>query len=399
MSSAPLRIAFVTGGLPFGGSTTFLLYLCAGLRAAGVSAEVFSLTRANPLNDEFIRAKIPVHLCDENRWILEDRLVQTHAALAHFKPVVVVANIGWDAYEMLVHVPSGVARVGVVHDRSMRPEELLPTYQDVLDHVVVVAKYLTADVAAVAPQIPCTHLLHGVNIPPTLTARNPNPREPLKLIYFGRITTSKGARRIPPIIDLLNRAQIPFRWTIHGEGEEKAWLQTRLTLEVLAGKVVFSAPVAREELLSLVRQHDIYFLASDFEGGPQTLLEGMGLGLVPICGDIPGLVQEVITPEIGFCVPRESAEAFFTAIAQLHADRQALETMSAHARRAFSSDFTEAALARRYLVLFSQLNKFSENQVTWPHSLRLGKIRALRRQWHTHPAFRFLRRLAKWTSS
>ena len=47
-----------------------------------------------------------------------------------------------------------------------------------------------------------------------------------------------------------------------------------------------SSPVSRDQLFPLVRQHDVFIMASEIEGGPLTLLEAMALGLVPICNDI-----------------------------------------------------------------------------------------------------------------
>jgi hypothetical protein len=116
-----MRIAFVTGGVPLGGATTFTLFLAAALRGMDVSVEVFSFTADNPLAEEFLEAGITVHTEDENRLIYEDRLQNLYAKLHAFKPTSVFAVIGNEAFEMFRYMPPGVSRIGVIHDGLMQP--------------------------------------------------------------------------------------------------------------------------------------------------------------------------------------------------------------------------------------------------------------------------------------
>src|SRR5262249_24436987 len=117
------RIAIVSGGLPFGGSTTFALQLASGFRKIDVPCAVFSFTNKNPLGDEFAAAGIPVHTTNEAALIFEDRLTDIYRQVATFNPTAVIANIGGEAYELLRYVPEGVARIGMIHDLAMRPRE------------------------------------------------------------------------------------------------------------------------------------------------------------------------------------------------------------------------------------------------------------------------------------
>lgn len=364
MKQSIMRIAFVSGGLPFGGTTTFLHNLASGLLKAGVRCEIHSFTNTNPLGAEFNKAGITVHTRDERHFIFEDRLTQTLAALAKFKPSAVVANIGSEAYEVLRYVPRGVLRVGMIHDRIMQPARLIPAYHNVLDKVVVVSNHLLSDVRAVTPDIECAYLAHGIPMDSSVAGRAPNASGKLKLIYFGRITKGKGSRLFPVIAKALQQRQIPFQWTIHGDGADAQHLRQLLAADAVRGDVIFSSPVSRKDLPELVRKHDIYVHAADSEGGPLTLLEAMSLGLVPVCGDIPCLIQEVITPDKGFRVPRSDPEAYADAIAKLHADRKLLEKMSVAAKAAIASDFTVDAMAQRY-VNFLQASKQSGPEGIW----------------------------------
>ena len=85
-STPPCRIALVAGGLPLGGSTTYMLFLASGLQELGAKAEIFSFTSSNPLSREFSEAGIRVHTFDEKQMIYEDRLRGLYAELRAFDP-------------------------------------------------------------------------------------------------------------------------------------------------------------------------------------------------------------------------------------------------------------------------------------------------------------------------
>jgi glycosyltransferase involved in cell wall biosynthesis len=351
MSDTP-KIALVTGGLQFGGTTTFLLNLIAGLRARGVACAVFSFSRANPFAAEFESLGAPVCAMDESRAIFEDRLAELYQRIAQFNPGAIIANIGADAYEMLRYVPAGVARIGIIHDLAMNPAQLIPRYEDVLDGVAVVNAQLLEVVQRAAPKISSRYLTHGVRLPENLRPRNPNPAGPLRILFLGRLTEGKGTRVFPLISDQLRGRNVPFQWTIHGEGPDETFLREKFAREITEGQVVLSSQIPRERIFPLIQQHDIFIMASEIEGGPLTLLETMAAGLVPVCNDIPCLAQEVVTPANGFLIPFEAAR-YAQCIGRLHEDRALLEKMSGAARQMITARFTAEAMAERYLDFIS----------------------------------------------
>ena len=364
-----MRIAFVTSGLPLGGSATFTLFLAAALRRLDVPTEVFSFTAYHPLAKEFSAAGVVVHTEDEQWLIYEDRLQNLYAKLHAFQPTVVFAILGAESFEFLRYLPAGVLRIGVFHDRLSPPHIFGPRYRRVLDHLVVVAPYLKEAMRKVDPDLPCTYLVHGVPIS-SAAPRSPNLKDPLRLLYYGRLENiSKGVRIFPEIVTALKRRQIPFAWTIHGYGPEEQFLKEALALDVQQGQVRFSQPVGYEKLPEIIRNHDVYLLASTNEGGPLTLLESMSLGLVPVCGDIPSLIQEVITVENGFRVPRDEPDAYAAAIFKLHTDRKLLESMSQASKITITTEFSAEAMARRYICFLQSLPAATKGS-TWMKRIR-----------------------------
>ena len=389
-----MRVALIAAGLPLGGSTTFILFLATGLKSIGIDVEVFSFTSANPLAGDFSSAGIPVHVCNEAQDIYEDRLQSLYDELRRFDPSVVASILGVESYEILRYLPSGVLRVGVVLDMAIRPGVFISSYSHVMDHVVVIANYLVKEVMRAKDHPPVTHVQLGIPIPKNVAPRNPNPNAPLRLIYYGRLENdSKGVRMFPKIASALKKRNVQYEWTIQGTGPEESYLRHALAAEIQEGTIRFSAPVSNAVLPSIVRAHDIYILTSTNEGGPLTLLEAMALGIVPVCGDIPALVQDVITADNGFRVPRADADAYAERISKLDADRNLLEQMSAAAQKAITETFGQESMARRYAQLFVSLAK-PESSRAWPEEIRPIGLSGMASVLSS-PLSRSLRRVAK----
>ena len=374
--SEPPKIAISTGSLMFGGSTTFVLQLTSGFKALGVRSAVFSFRSDHPFAEEFAAAGIPVHLADERRFIYEDRMESLYQRIVEFGPTAVIANLGAEGYEMLRYMPPGVARIGVVHDLAMDPSYWISDYQDALDGLAVVNRLLTENVRRAAPDMKCEYLAHGIPLP-DVSARDRNPSDPLKLIYFGRLYPGKGTRLFPGIVEELRKRDIPFQFRIHGTGPEESYLRESLASFIASGTVTLSTNVPRSELYPLIRQNDIFIMASEHEGGPLTLLEAMSLGLVPVCNDIPCLVHEVVHPDTGFRVAR-TPEAFAEAIAALHRDRAMLERLSAAARKTIDGNYTIESMARRYLEFIKSAAP-AQTHIEWPAAIRPKPIATMPR--------------------
>ncbi|MBI5267465.1 MAG: glycosyltransferase [candidate division Zixibacteria bacterium] len=55
----------------------------------------------------------------------------------------------------------------------------------------------------------------------------------------------------------------------------------------------------RDQFMALMSRHDLYLSASQSDSSPASLIEAMGLGLIPVAADIPG-VREWLTPQSGY---------------------------------------------------------------------------------------------------
>lgn len=348
--SSPVRVALVNGNLYLGGTTTFDLYLISGLQQLGARGMAFSFTHHHEMRTDFEDLAIPVHVEDDRKSIYEDRLVGVYNAVRAFAPQAVFAVVCQESFELLRYLPKGVLRVGMIHDDHPDIYKTVSQYAAVCDHVVTVSANIEQQTRRQLPSLPCTRILPGSLFARATRVREPNPREPLRVLYYGRLDhPHKQVFILPEIWKVLQQRNISVRWTIHGRGPDGDALRRRMAETGRTDEVIFSAPVPFNQLSDMIRQHDIFVVASKHEAGPITLVEAMGHGLVPVCGDIPCLIQEVINPQNGFRVRLDAPEAYAEAIARLDGNRVMLEQMSAAALQTIKADFTAEAMAQRYV--------------------------------------------------
>jgi glycosyltransferase involved in cell wall biosynthesis len=393
-----MRIALVTSSTPFGGTTTFSLFLLGALRKMGINVSLFSFDNKHPMEREFAKAHIPVVLEDQDRSIFEERLSRIYEKIRDFKPSAVFAVLGRESFEILRYLPDSVLRVGMLHDHTNDVYSLVEDYASHFDLLVVVSAHIYSHVRNHYPEVSVLYLQHGVPLPKWENVRKASGG-PLRIIFFGRLQESqKRVRIFPKIYRSLKQRNVEFHWRIHGIGPEESYLRNELSMGIENGDISFSKPVQHEGLTEIISPNDIYLLTSAHEAGPLTLLEGMAHGLVPVCGDIPCLVSEVITPRVGFRVPYSDAEAYADSIAQLARDRDQLEAMSRCALDRIDKSFSAEAMAKRYIAAIQDRLPRSGNGL-WSAEIHPKSIIGLRNRFLFSPSGRLLRRLRKWMFS
>ena len=127
--------------------------------------------------------------------------------------------------------------------------------------------------------------------------------------------------------------------------------------------ISFPGPVSYTQVPELLRTHDIFLLASDFEGLPLSLLEAMGSGLVPVVSQLPSGIPEVVDNSTGILIPTDDVSGYARAIEHLHQHRAELATKSAAARARVKNEFSIAAMVDRWLTV---LPKTSPPNERWP---------------------------------
>lgn len=365
------RIALVSANVALGGSTTFLLNFAGELVRRNLPVEVLSFEREHPMAKDFRAQQIPVLCLDQRRLIFEDRLERVLQRLARFQPTVVVATLGAVSFEVLRYLPEGTVRLGMGQSDDPQVYDMMRQYTRWLDLTVMVSQTMKEKAEAM-PEFarkPVAWLGYGVPMPPEAELRKPNLAAPLRILYLGRLEREqKRVHWFPEIVSQLCAGGIPFHWTIAGTGRERDFLAANLKPSAPGQTVSFAGAVPYADVPALLREHDVFLLASDYEGLPLSLLEAMGQGLVPVVSDLPSGIPEVVSPRTGLLIPVGDVAGYARAIIHLHEHREELVAKSAAARARVKTEFSVAAMTDRWLAAFPPANIVAKS---WPQHWRI----------------------------
>jgi glycosyltransferase involved in cell wall biosynthesis len=192
------------------------------------------------------------------------------------------------------------------------------------------------------------YLPYGIPIPSMV--RHPVPG-PLRLIFLGRLTESKGVLSLPEIDRLLGLAGVPVTWTVVGSGPAGAALRSAWRDAAHVRWIEAAAPA---DVTALGADHDVFVLPTIAEGLSVATVEAMSVGLVPVVSDLPSMAELFDGERTGFRVPADSPIAFADAIAALSRDRDRLERMGNAARSLVIERFDVRARTSAYQALFAK---------------------------------------------
>jgi glycosyltransferase involved in cell wall biosynthesis len=221
--------------------------------------------------------------------------------------------------------------------------------------------------------VPIKYLPLGVPMPAQPISRDFQGR--LRIAYVGRLAREqKRVQLFPQILRDLQASGIPFEWTLAGDGPEETWLrQAMLGANAASAErapdsplpeqtISFRGQVPYADVPKLLSSHDVFLLASDYEGLPLTLLEAMGNGLVAVVSDLPSGIRELVDENTGRRVAPEDVHGYAREIVWLHEHRSEMARFSTNAREKVRHDYSVAAMTDRWLAAFGQAPPRKE----WP---------------------------------
>jgi glycosyltransferase involved in cell wall biosynthesis len=356
----------------------------------GLDVRVYSLEAENPLASDFERGGVQVVSYDEKHSIYEDRLNLLLHDLRNFRPQVVLANLSPASYEVLRYVPEGVFRTLIVHSDDPGIYGTVSSYLGNLDLIGTVSETIRQRLVEMhGSEVAVQYLPLGVPMPSAPPVRDFSG--PIRVLYLGRIDKEqKRVQLFPEIYTALERSGIEFHWTIAGDGPAHQWLKNKLETAVKAGRLTFTGRVAYAEVPKLLVKHDIFLLASDYEGLPLGMLEAMGSGMVPVVSDLESGIRQVVCGSTGIRVPLADTSGYSRAVIHLSKNRDLMRRLSEAARDRVLREFSPEAMTDRWLRAFPGCF----GKVSWPLSWKIRPPLAAPNSWRFTMLGKFARTLS-----
>ena len=134
------------------------------------------------------------------------------------------------------------------------------------------------------------------------------PNELRHVLFVGRLSRAKNVDVLLQALGILRGEGLAFTASIAGEGPESASLRHLSNRLGLEHSVEFKGGISFERIVELLEHSGVVVLASETEGWPKAIVEGMAFGLVAI-GSQVGLVPEILGEGRGLLVPPGNVKA------------------------------------------------------------------------------------------
>jgi len=335
-----------------GGITTLIQNLVLNVTNQNLEQEVILLNIEGNKNTNAFLEKGIVHdyFCINpiNNWYY------TYGKLASFLSKASGVLVSNDQYDLIMlqafNIPKFV--VQIVHDTYNL--ELSIKFNECIDIFIAHSLFIYELLQQKLPNrlSDIYHIHYGIPIE-SFGTKKININEPLKLLFIGRHSVSKGVLELFEIDKILKRNNIYVEWNILGNGPETEILKNQWNESI---NVHFTYCNNQIDVLEEAFQSDILVFPTKFEGFPVALLEAMSMGCVPVVTNLQGGIQEIVEDGVtGFKCPINNVEAFANKIIFLHNNRDQLFLLQTNAALLVRNNFNAAKQMPKYQNVFLAL--------------------------------------------
>lgn len=173
------------------------------------------------------------------------------------------------------------------------------------------------------------------------------------ILWAGRLARQKRVQDILWGCQLLRQADPRTRLAIVGDGPERDRLFEYARQIEVADYVRFLGP--RDDAASLLHYADVFWLASDFEGMSNSLMEAMACGKPVVVSDIPPNRELVTHEREGYVVPIGDGVALAQFTRKLFDDPSLAVRLGSAGRRRMAEEFPLDRMVQAHADLYRSL--------------------------------------------
>lgn len=169
---------------------------------------------------------------------------------------------------------------------------------------------------------------------------------PLRVLFVGRLSAAKNVDCLIQAVAQVREQGIALSLTLVGEGRMRSSLEALVQELSLSDSVSFVGGLNFEQVLQCYAESDVLVLASETEGWPKAIAEGMAFGLICI-GSQRGLIPQMLAEGRGLVVEPRDTEALaqnLLAIARSPDDYQTMRQTAAQWGQRYSLEQLRDAL-------------------------------------------------------
>ena len=173
----------------------------------------------------------------------------------------------------------------------------------------------------------------------------------VKLVMVARFEDPKDQYFL---IQALSKIPKHLNWKIDflGEGQNFKKCKDLVEANNLNQKVIFHGQSFKVK--EFLNQADIFVLISNYEGFPLTILEAMSTSLPIIASDVGG-VNESVSSENGYLIPKGNIDILVQALTELIANTDLRQQLGTNSRHLYETQFSFNTMLQKTLDVYTQV--------------------------------------------
>ena len=156
------------------------------------------------------------------------------------------------------------------------------------------------------------------------------------------------------LIQALSKLPKYLNWQIDflGEGPNLQKCQELVANEKLDSKIIFHGQSFKVK--EFLNQADIFILISNYEGFPLTILEAMSTSLPIVASDVGG-VNESVSSENGYLIPKGGIDCLVQALTELIANTDLRQKLGNNSRYLYETQFSFNTMLQKTFDVYTQV--------------------------------------------
>lgn len=361
------RVLHIIPTLDRGGAEKQLALLAAGLPRDEFDVHICALTRGGPLSAELEQHGVPITVIGK-RWKADPLAFwKLYRHIARLRPDLVHTWLfAANAYGRAAARIGGVRHI-VASERCADPWK--SAYQLTIDRFLA---RRTDRIVVNSTGVRDFYLEHGlpqdrmVLIPNGVEHAAPSgvcreellaeldlPSDARLVGAIGRLWPQKRIKDLIWVAELMDIMRKDVHVLIIGDGPQRRNLERYARLLHAESYVHFLGQ--RNDVPRILPHLDVLWLASAYEGMPNSIMEAMAAGVPVVATDIPGNCDLVVPGETGFLVPVGSRAEFTRRTEQILNDTALAKGLGEAARRRVLEKYSVEQMVDRHVAMYREL--------------------------------------------
>jgi glycosyltransferase involved in cell wall biosynthesis len=168
-----------------------------------------------------------------------------------------------------------------------------------------------------------------------------------RLLFVGRLAAVKGVPVLLDAVAQLSQDHPDAELVIAGDGPDRQRLESRAKDLGISDRVRFLGYQSQSQVRKLLRETDVFAMASFAEGVPVVLMEAMAAGVPVVATRIAGVPELVDDGACGFLVPPGDTEALAERISLLFDDPASRNRFAGAGRAKVEQEFNLSTESQR----------------------------------------------------